>query len=253
MPNVWQAFRGLKKFAADSLVFSASVYAECLGWEISTFLVTQTKDLNQMGAYALLVNFTGIIWQIGNGFTSTSRARLNYLLGNLQKEKAKELFEVIAIGIVLMSLVFSMLVSCFRHEIAMLYANNSTQMSEVLSNLLQIYSFCLIGDFYYSFIFSIARTIEKVWLNLLLNVIFLIFCHFGISLYLIKKQGGTCYSCLLVMQCSLLLIHAAMTFVTLRTNWSDLSVLSESAILIQEGIPLNEPTQTDLLSNFKTI
>ncbi len=192
------------------------------------------------------MNFTGIIWQIGNGFTATSRARLNSLLGSGQQQKAKGLFEVIAVGLVVSSLVLSLFVRCIGREVALLYAGSSPQMCEVLTRLLQIYSFCLIGDFYYSFIFTIARTIERVWLNMMLNVVFLICCHFGVSLYVVKMQGGTCYSCLLVMQAFLLLIHVIMSLVAVRSDWSSINVQTEDFHLLQESETLKHPDGIDL-------
>jgi Na+-driven multidrug efflux pump len=245
LQNLKNWHKGAGHFIRDSLVFSATIYSESLGWELSTLAVAQTRDIHQIGAYASLVNFSHIIWYVGNGFTCTSRPRINFLLGQEKAKEAKRVFLVFTVGNMVSSSILGLCVFFGSQILANIYVSDSGPLQDYLMKLLQVYAFVLSGDFFYAYVFTVSRSLHQTCLNMILNLIILISLHSAISFYLVKSRGATCVASLLVMQLSLILIHLIMTCRFLCMDWSHVEKVNTKVQQnLLENIPINNKSQT---------
>ncbi len=227
MTHFSNCFSNLWDFFSDVIIFSVSVYTESIGWEMSTLVITQTGDSTQIAAFTLLTNISNLTWHIGNGFTCMGRAKINYLLGMEKFVQAKRAFGTILLGNCTMCSLLGLVLFFCRSHLAALYSSSSPEVLQILSRLLHLYSFLMVGDFLYSYIFTVTRSVHQTCLNFSLNLTILVACHSSISFYWVKKRSGNCYTALLFLELSLILIHAIMILRFFSMDW--IEVLSNQA------------------------
>ena len=221
---------GLKCYYFDVISYSITLYAESVGWELSTLFVAQTKNSKEIGAYSLLVNVAYVMWYIGNGFSCTSRSRLNFMIGRGKQVQAKKLFATVLVGIIFIYFILGTTVFFLKSRISELYSNNNPGVKSIFEDLLSVYSVVIVGDLLYSFIFTASRTTNQIGLNIFYDVILLICAHIGLGYYFMIVEKRTSTTALLILQILLISVHVLMIIRILSLDWG--------RIVFSENIPL---------------
>ena len=237
--NFKQAFTGLKQYFFDIAKYTGALYSEVLGWELSTILVTMTGSEPQIAAFTCNVNVAYLVYNLGNGFSNTARTRINYLLGQKKGRAAKNFFTIILTGLVIFGVFIGGLMLISREPIADFYAKSNEELREQLVRLLIWYGFLLNGDFLFAFMFTITRSTNQIVYNMIIDYTFLIFGHFLVSYYILKKMNGDCVTILIVLEASLFVVYFFLLFRLCTMNWDKIEVEEEEEI--KQVIENNEP------------
>jgi Na+-driven multidrug efflux pump len=226
------ALRGICGWFKDVLTYTVALYSEFFGYEISTLICTLTDDDVQIAAYTSAINLAYIVWAIGNGFSNTARTRVNYLLGQSKGESAKTFFYFSTTGMVLLGLSIGGVLFLTNGYVANIYANTNVAINAQLVKLIKLYSFLTLGDFFFAYMFTIARSTNQICLNMCLDYLILVFGQFALSYYLVDKKGGNCLTCLAVMEGLLIFIYIILVARFCMMDWT--------AIAYEEEIPMLE-------------
>ena len=225
--NLSNAYRGLGQFFCDVFKYTIVLYSEVIGWEISTLLVAMTKDKNQIGAYSCIVNLAYIVWNIGNGFSNTSRTRINYLLGQKKGRAAKNFFRIVLNGMVIFGLCLGVFFFVAKKQLGMLYASENELIRGHVVSLLGVYCFLTLGDFLFAYTFTITRSTNQVMLNMILDYIFLIGAHCAISYSIMKYMNGNCRTVLVTLECSILAVYVILFIKLFSMDWDKINFQDE--------------------------
>ena len=227
------SLRGICSWFRDVLTYTVALYSEFFGYEISTLICTLTDDNVQIAAYTSVVNLAYLVWAVGNGFSNTARTRINYLLGQNKGEAAKVFFYVTTVGMTVFGLFIGGLLFLMNGYVAKIYSNTNVAINGQLVKLIKLYSVLTLGDFFFAYMFTIARSTNQICLNMCLDYLILVFGQFALSYYLVEYKGGNCLTCLGVMEAMLLIIYVILVLRFVMMDWT--------AIHYEEEVPKLEP------------
>ena len=248
LANIRNSFKGMWKWFLDVLQFTIVLYSEFFGFEISTLMCTLTHDDVQIAAYTSIINICYLVWSFGNGFSNTSRTRVNYLLGQKKGDAAKNFFIITFYGMFLLGLLIGLGLYFSRFWIADVYANENEDINKSLVRLLGTYAFFTLGDLFFSFMFTIARSTNQVCLNMCLDYLILVGAQTGISYYLITKKGGGNTTALIVMESCLIITFVILLGRFFTMDWN-LVVFEDPEVIpiLEKGGEENTNIEGELL------
>lgn len=225
--------KGMASFFGDVLMFTGSLYSEVIGWEMAAYMTTLTHNVDQIAAHTSLVNICYFVYNLGLGFSSSVRTRVNYLLGNGQGQSAKNFFFICLAGMSFVCMLLGTLIFNLREKIVLFYASDNEKVAFYLRKLLILYAFLVPGDFLTSFMFTVARSTNQTVYNIGLNVVLIIFLHCTASYYVVVHLGGSC-----VETVSLLYFSAIGTFVCLiwrfhSLDWNAISPMKFQTLQVE--------------------
>ncbi len=227
LKNLERGFTGLGQFFCDVMKYTAVLYSEVLGWEFSTIVVTMTDSDAQIAAFTSVINMAYLVWNAGNGFSNTARTRINYLLGQGKGRAARNFFALTLIGMCIFASFISIGVFFGRSLIADIYASKNLEIRDELYKLLLVFSFFLIADFLFGFMFTISRSTNQICLNMCLDYLILIFGQLGINYYMVNYKNGNCQTVLVVLDLSLLLIYVLLGIRFFSMDWNTIDFEQE--------------------------
>ena len=231
------AFRGICGWFKDVLTYTVALYSEFFGYEISTLICTLTDDDVQIAAYTSVINLAYIVWATGNGFSNTARTRVNYLLGQNKGAAAKVFFYVSTTGMVMLALCIGVGLYLMNGWVAKVYANTNVAINAQLVKLIKLYSMLTLGDFFFAYMFTIARSTNQICLNMCLDYLILVFGQFALSYYLMKHRGGNCLTCLGVMESMLLVIYSILVLRFATMDWNAIAYQGEDLPQLEPAKP----------------
>lgn len=201
--------RGYKTFLCDTFVYVLGSYSEQISFEISTLLVSMTKDSSQIAAQTAFVNAAYYIYEIGLGFAVVGRGRFTHLLGQKKQHQAKRFLFQMIFGMLGLSIIIGILMYIFQGGITSIYTSKSPDIEDYFSQLILVYTMTFWLEFIFSYIYTVARCLG--WINLLawLNIIFLVVSQLAIGLYIVRYEHKTCVEIMLtvyLLEAALLLI-----------------------------------------------
>ena len=235
LPNVQDIAEEFKEYLSDIGKFTIGLYGEIAGWEFAAFMTTLTKDYNQIAAHTAFINIAYFVYNIGLGFSSAARTRMNFLLGRNHPLAAKNFFIVVLFGLIASAAILGGFIYLFKEFIADFYSADTPKAREYLISLLSIYVFMLPADFLYSYMFTAARTTRQLFLNNVLNVSILCVGQFLVSYYLITRLHASCVEVVVVLYFCIFLIFGVLLWRFVEIKWEgDSTQLNESLEIVFE-------------------
>ena len=156
------AMKKFSEFLLEGTSYWIGNLAEFMSWESSTFFVGLTRDTTQMAAFGSLMNILTIICDIGAGFLTIGRTRVNYLLGAGLIKASKKMAALAFLSCVAPAIIFGLLLFFSKNHIALLYSSNDLIEKGYLVRLIEIYSFFIIIELSYYLLIALMRTANQV-------------------------------------------------------------------------------------------
>ena len=155
------------------------------------------------------------------------------MLGQNKGAAAKLFFYISTIGMVVFGLCIGAGLFLMNGWVAKIYANKNVAINAQLVKLIKLYSFLTLGDFFFAYMFTIARSTNQICLNMCLDYLILVFGQFALSYYLVEHKGADCLTCLGVMEGLLIFIYVILVLRFVSMDWT--------SIAYEDEIPKLEP------------
>lgn len=162
---------GFKKFLMDSMAFAATHFVSIIGFESMIFFVYRTNDLQQISAMITAFNITNIFFFTGEQIAVVLRTRLNILIGNEEKQAAKQFMKLFAVILSGLSILLGFALMLVAKELSLLFSKEPVVQKQIV-DLLTI--FAIVGWFeLISDSLNIGlKTVGKIYLSLAFQLTF---------------------------------------------------------------------------------
>ena len=193
---------GLCEYFTDMIKFVLGTYTEFLGFEITTLFIAKFHDNDEIFAYAASASLVNGCYNVGMALSLIGRTRINYLIGQQKQAAAKTLFIYMhRIGMVI-GVICGIVVFSNAQPLAVFLTGTNAAAAVWMEKIVRIYCFFLASEFSIYLSFIGMKSIGRIVLLLILNLVFAIFgnllgctilSHFGyrspqifISLYFLN-------------------------------------------------------------------
>ena len=182
---------GLAEFIYISFQFALGSYTEYLGYEIGSIFVYKCPDINQTAAYVNIATFFSLNFCISDGMATALRTRLNILFSLKRTRTAKKLMNYYLFGVVVLWMLVSGGLLLARAPLVRLMANSTVSLAHHFQEMIAVYCIFLTSDFLIVPIAMILKSLGRVNLIILLNIIFLVGVNFAMNYWItmvLKKR-----------------------------------------------------------------
>ena len=212
LPRASYMFTGFGSYVWDCLKYITGVYLEWSGTEILHLLVAITTVSAQIAGDAAIGNIVYIVFNIGLGFSTVGRTRVNLMLSKKRPRAAKNIFVLFLLGNLIVGVAIGGLIYCGRSYLLKLYAGAEVEISYFLNRQLIGYCFCVVSDLLLPFMFSTTRTVGILATSIGLAAAFLILGQVAVGIFILKHRPDSLlllvntYATYYVLYCILLVI-----------------------------------------------
>lgn len=233
-------------FVKDTLVFVVGSYSEQISFEISTFLVSLTRNTSQIAAQTAFVNAAYYIYELGLGFDITGRTRFTHLMAKGKKMAAKRFFYQMFSGLMTLGIGIGIALFYSRPLLTKVYSSNMPEVDFYFLRLVAVCSFFCWTEFTFSFIYTVARCLGWVGFLAWMNIIVLVLMQLISGLIIVLYYGQSCVEVMVnlyVLEIGLLLIVLYRIF---TLDWQNAKLIEDHEDVEVSGPLLNEHEKREL-------
>ena len=246
LPPVKFLFDGFGSYFADCFKYIVSLFLEWSGYEIFQLLVASTLDPAQIATSSIFNNINNLIFNVGSGFGSVGRVRINYLLGFRRPDAAKNVFISFTLGTVTSGIIVGVLLFMVNPWLITLYAGNNPPVQYHLYGVILVMSLCSTLDQISTLTYTVARSLDLLRYSLALNFIFIIAIQIGVGSFIVKYKPDIMLL-LINMYTTYLCVYLVLLIVYFVYDWTKVD-------LHPEITPKKKPGETDpLISRQRTL
>ena len=232
------AMKSFNEFVFEGITYWIGNVTEWMSWESSTFFVGLTRDTTQMAALVSLMNIPYIMCDIGSGFLTIGRTRVNYLLGAGLTKASKKMAALAFLSCLVPAIIFGLLLLFTKDDIALLYASNDLLEKAYLVRLIEIYSFFTIIDISYFLFVALMRGANQVLFSTLAFLFIGVGGNSSICTYLYLTNKLSSAAILLSMYSALSLALFLCVVRLFTLDWQKIKI--ETAECPETVLPVNE-------------
>ena len=189
----WQELTdGFPSFFMSTIWFVLGNYPYQVGAEVATFFIGTTKDPSQIGAHSVLLNISTIVYDFSLGYALVGWTKFNRLLGQNRPQAAKRFSLAFFFGMLATSLVVSLVVYLTMPWLVYIYSRNSPGVEVWLRKLITLYAFLCVGDFCFSFMIRISRSVGWIKYTTLITVVLFFGLQTAIDFFLVYRFAASC-------------------------------------------------------------
>ena len=217
--NSWmKTKRRFCRYYFETIKYMMGSYTEYLAYEITTYFVALTEDIDQVAAYSCIYNVNEFIYCLGISLALVCRTRASILIGMDRQETGKQFFREFYRFAVFVGVLMGIATYFLRSYIADIYASNDPEQKEILMNLLTMFCIFMPSEAALMTSTITMKTIGKVKVLLLLNCILLIGLNSGGATFIHKTKPHV-QNYLLCIICANLLLNISGYFVSVLSKW----------------------------------
>jgi len=153
--------KAIGEYFLTCLKFTATNYAESIGFEVNTVYVGLLSNTEALAAYVLWVNVVEIIFFMGIGISNVLRTRINIFFGMKRASTAKNFFWWFIKCNIIMGMMMGLSISVFRYYVAHLYSDNEG-ITFLLGEMLLVFGIVAFMDFNVACIMTVYRSLGIV-------------------------------------------------------------------------------------------
>lgn len=217
--SLQDTMKNFRPYMIDSLKFTATGYSEHLGFAIIGYLVALTGDIDQIGAYYSLENYTGLPYVLGAAITIIVRTRVNILIGMDKGVVAGNFFRYISLCVYCLGILVGLITLYGRHFISDWYVSSDPAANSWCVVLTSIYALFIWADIVMILAMSAMKSLGKI--NLVIRYSSLTMLAGNIILGgLISKLNGTAVHLFILNMVMLALLSCLNMRTSFTSDWS---------------------------------
>ena len=215
------ALKGFGAFLLSSILFMLTLYPDNIGFQSILYFIVLQRDIEQMAAYNIFLNFAGIIFLIGIAFSIICRTRINILIGRRKYEAAKQYYAFTVLVSIFTGVLTGLLTYAIRYQLASIFASTTEAMNDWYIRLIVVYAVANFVQTSQNVIMVGMKTIGKVTLLLIINIVIAMGGSMILG-YLIYRLHGNCDLLFGNFMLICAIVSIVCMVITMRSNWSQI-------------------------------
>ena len=208
--------------------FIVGIYPYQIGAEVATYFIGLSKDSAQIGAHSVLLNISSVVYDFSLGYALVGWTKFNRLLGQNRPMAAKRFSLAFFFGMLTTSLIVSLVIYVSLPWLVYIYSRNSPGVEVWLTKLITMYAFLCVGDFCFSFMIRISRSVGWIKYITLITIVLFFGLQAVIDILLVYRFGVSCVYLDLnffLLECLSLLIPSIYV---IAADWDQVELTDDS-------------------------